>query len=99
MFIAGPTLGFMALLKKGTFSRGSAARISVCAELHQNHNESIQLGTGNFTNILVFTLKSDKLFQIPCNSVCKYAKTIVMHFLASFMQSEVESDVDLMYKY
>lgn len=65
MFIAGPTLGFMALQKKGTFSRGSAASFSVCAELHQNHNESVQVGSGNLTYILVFTLKVTNFFKYP----------------------------------
>lgn len=98
MFIAGPTLGFMALLKKDTFSRESAATFSVSAELHKNQNESVHIGIGNFTNIVVFILKSGKLYQRPWDRVCKYAKTIVMHFLASFMQREVESDTGLMYK-
>lgn len=40
MFISGFTLGFMALLKKDTFSRGSVATFSVSAELHKNQNES-----------------------------------------------------------
>lgn len=93
MFIAGPSLGFMAS------SRESAATFSVSAELHKNQNESVYVGTGNFTNIIVFILKSDKFFQRPWDRVCKYVKTIVMHFLTSFMQSEFESDIDLLSKY
>lgn len=93
MFIAGPTLGLMA------FSRESAATFSVSAELHKNQNESVYVGTGNFTNIVVFILKSDKFFQRPWDRVFKYAKTIIMHFLTSFLQSEVESDIDLLSKY
>lgn len=81
IFITGSTLCFMALQKKDTFSRGSAASFSLCAELHENQNESVQVRTGNDTNcILVFTLKSDRLFQRPRDRVCGFAETIVMPF-------------------
>lgn len=66
MFVAEPTLGFVALLKK-THSQGEVLPVSLYLQNYikiRIHLSGLELGIVR-TNIIVFTLKSDKLFQGP----------------------------------